>query len=71
MRCIGAVGTACVIFAVSGWNIMQLSQGGKAVADRFRLAGKLVIRCRGQFVGRPGHQFKAVRANLLVALFDG
>ena len=29
----GAVGTAIVIFAVSGWNIMQLSQGGKAVAE--------------------------------------
>ncbi|HEY6966495.1 MAG TPA: M48 family metallopeptidase [Burkholderiales bacterium] len=29
----GAVGTAMVIFAVSGWNILQLSQGGKAVAE--------------------------------------
>jgi len=29
----GAVGTAIVIFAVSGWNILQLSQGGKAVAE--------------------------------------
>ena len=29
----GAAGTAIVIFAVSGWNIVQLSQGGKAVAQ--------------------------------------
>ncbi len=30
---LGALGTALVIFAVSGWNIMQLSSGGKAVAE--------------------------------------
>jgi Zn-dependent protease with chaperone function/uncharacterized tellurite resistance protein B-like protein len=30
---LGALGTALVIFAVSGWNIVQLSSGGKAVAD--------------------------------------
>src|SRR5262245_50614698 len=29
----GAIGTAFVVFAVSGWNILQLSQGGKAVAE--------------------------------------
>ena len=29
---LGALGTAVVIFAVSGWNIVQLSSGGKAVA---------------------------------------
>ena len=29
----GAAGTALVIFAVSGWNVMQLSSGGKAVAE--------------------------------------
>ena len=29
----GAAGTAFVIFAVSGWNVMQLSSGGKAVAE--------------------------------------
>jgi len=29
----GAAGTALVIFAVSGWNVLQLSSGGKAVAD--------------------------------------
>ena len=30
---LGAMGTALVIFAVSGWNIMQLGSGGKAVAE--------------------------------------
>jgi len=30
---LGALGTALVIFAVSGWNIVQLASGGKAVAD--------------------------------------
>src|SRR6185369_10281478 len=30
---LGAIGTALVIFAVSGWNILQLSDGGKAVAE--------------------------------------
>ena len=30
---LGALGTAIVIFAVSGWNIVQLSSGGKAVAE--------------------------------------
>jgi len=30
---LGALGTALVIFAVSGWNIAQLSSGGKAVAE--------------------------------------
>jgi len=30
---LGALGTALVIFAVSGWNIVQLSSGGKAVAQ--------------------------------------
>src|SRR4026209_2932263 len=30
---LGALGTALVIFAVSGWNIVQLSSGGKAVAE--------------------------------------
>src|SRR5258706_9210778 len=30
---LGALGTALVIFVVSGWNIVQLSSGGKAVAD--------------------------------------
>ena len=29
----GAAGTALAIFAVSGWNMMQLSSGGKAVAE--------------------------------------
>ena len=29
----GALGTAMVIFAVSGWNAMQLASGGKAVAE--------------------------------------
>ncbi len=29
----GALGTAMVIFAVSGWNVLQLASGGKAVAD--------------------------------------
>ena len=29
----GALGTACVIFAVSGWNIVKLGSGGKAVAE--------------------------------------
>ncbi|MFY9316960.1 MAG: M48 family metallopeptidase, partial [Burkholderiales bacterium] len=29
----GAAGTAIVIFAVSGWNIVQLASGGKAVAE--------------------------------------
>ncbi len=29
----GALGTAFVILTVSGWNIVQLSSGGKAVAD--------------------------------------
>jgi len=29
----GAAGTALVIFAVSGWNIVQLSSGGKVVAE--------------------------------------
>src|SRR5262245_59016622 len=32
----GAVGTAAVILAVSGWNVMQLASGGAAVA---RMAG--------------------------------
>jgi Zn-dependent protease with chaperone function len=30
---LGAIGTALVVFAVSGWNIVQLSSGGKAVAE--------------------------------------
>jgi Zn-dependent protease with chaperone function len=30
---LGALGTALVIFLVSGWNIVQLSSGGKAVAQ--------------------------------------
>ena len=30
---LGAMGTALVIFSVSGWNIVQLGSGGKAVAD--------------------------------------
>ena len=30
---LGALGTAFVIFAVSGWNIVQLGSGGKAVAE--------------------------------------
>jgi Zn-dependent protease with chaperone function/uncharacterized tellurite resistance protein B-like protein len=30
---LGALGTALVIFVVSGWNIVQLSSGGKAVAE--------------------------------------
>lgn len=30
---LGAIGTALVIFTVSGWNIAQLSSGGKAVAE--------------------------------------
>ena len=30
---LGAMGTALVVFVVSGWNIMQLASGGKAVAD--------------------------------------
>ena len=30
---LGAMGTALVIFAVSGWNILQLTSGGKAVAE--------------------------------------
>ena len=30
---LGAMGTALVIFAVSGWNIVQLGSGGKAVAE--------------------------------------
>ena len=29
----GAIGTGLVIFAVSGWHILQLSSGGKAVAE--------------------------------------
>src|SRR5262245_13975953 len=29
----GALGTALVIFVVSGWNVMQLASGGKAVAE--------------------------------------
>jgi len=29
----GAVGTAALILAVSAWNVMQLSSGGKAVAE--------------------------------------
>jgi Zn-dependent protease with chaperone function len=29
----GALGTALIIFAVSGWNVMQLASGGKAVAE--------------------------------------
>ena len=29
----GALGTAMVIFAVSGWNMLQLASGGKAVAE--------------------------------------
>jgi Zn-dependent protease with chaperone function/uncharacterized tellurite resistance protein B-like protein len=29
----GALGTALLIFVVSGWNIVQLSSGGKAVAE--------------------------------------
>ncbi|MCC6212145.1 MAG: M48 family metallopeptidase, partial [Burkholderiales bacterium] len=29
----GAAGTAALIFVVSGWNIMQLAGGGKAVAE--------------------------------------
>jgi len=29
----GAAGTAALIFAVSGWNVMQLSRGGAAVAE--------------------------------------
>ncbi len=29
----GAIGTALVVFAVSGWNILRLSSGGKAVAE--------------------------------------
>src|SRR5258706_1364946 len=29
----GALGTALVVFAVSGWNVLQLSDGGKAVAQ--------------------------------------
>jgi Zn-dependent protease with chaperone function len=30
---LGALGTALVIFTVSGWNIVQLGSGGKAVAE--------------------------------------
>jgi Zn-dependent protease with chaperone function len=30
---LGALGTTFVIFAVSGWNVLQLSSGGKAVAE--------------------------------------
>jgi len=29
----GAMGTALVVFAVSGWNIVRLASGGKAVAE--------------------------------------
>lgn len=29
----GALGTALVIFVVSGWNVLQLASGGKAVAE--------------------------------------
>jgi len=29
----GALATALIIFAVSGWNVMQLASGGKAVAE--------------------------------------
>jgi len=29
----GALGAALVIFAVSGWNVLQLASGGKAVAE--------------------------------------
>src|SRR5690349_18862271 len=29
----GALGTTLVIFAVSGWNVLQLASGGKAVAE--------------------------------------
>jgi Zn-dependent protease with chaperone function len=39
---LGALGTAFVIFAVSGWNIVKLSNGGKAVAEMMsarRIAG--------------------------------
>ncbi|MBI1943244.1 MAG: M48 family metallopeptidase [Betaproteobacteria bacterium] len=30
---LGALGTALVVFAVSGWNVLQLASGGKAVAE--------------------------------------